>query len=109
MKPVHFYSCLSKALVAGLILTGALSTKVLAEEADPKWKEPYDTPVTITTVRGTGAVAFHFDPGDSISDNLWTRSFQNVLNVTVKTRNSVVSSPSAVYHNASPLAGFTPA
>ena len=44
MKPVHFYSCLSKALVAGLILTGALSTKVLAEEADPKWKEPYDTP-----------------------------------------------------------------
>ena len=51
MKPVHFYSCLSKALVAGLILTGALSTKVLAEEADPKWKEPYDTPVTITTVR----------------------------------------------------------
>ena len=45
MKPVHFYSCLSKALVAGLILTGALSTKVLAEEADPKWKEPYDTPV----------------------------------------------------------------
>ena len=24
-------------------------------------------------------------------------------------RNSVVSSPSAVYHNASPLAGFTPA
>lgn len=45
--------------MAGLILTGALSTKVLAEEADPKWKEPYDTPVTITTVRGTGAVAFH--------------------------------------------------
>ena len=58
MKPVHFYSCLSKALVAGLILTGALSTKVLAEEADPKWKEPYDTPVTITTVRGTERLHF---------------------------------------------------
>lgn len=106
MKPVHFYSCLSKALVAGLILTGALSTKVLAEEADPKWKEPYDTPVTITTVRGTGAVAFHFDPGDSISDNLWTRSFQNVLNVTVKT--DWVSSDYDIKLNLAMAAGKLP-
>ena len=106
MKPVHFYSCLSKALVAGLILTGALSTKVLAEEADPKWKEPYDTPVTITTVRGTGAVAFHFDPGASISDNLWTRSFQNVLNVTVKT--DWVSSDYDIKLNLAMAAGKLP-
>ena len=106
MKPVHFYSCLSKALVAGLILTGALSTKVLGEEADPKWKEPYDTPVTITTVRGTGAVAFHFDPGDSISDNLWTRSFQNVLNVTVKT--DWVSSDYDIKLNLAMAAGKLP-
>ncbi len=106
MRRMRSSHCLSKTFVVGLILTGTLLTKVQAEDTATKWKEPYDTPVTLTTVRGTGSVAFHFDPGDSISDNLWTRSFQNVLNVTVKT--DWVSSDYDIKLNLAMAAGKLP-
>lgn len=59
----------------------------LAEEntENEKWKQPYESEVTLTTVRGVGAVVFHFALGDSISENLWTRSFHDIINVDVKT------------------------
>ena len=106
MRLVHPHNSIAKIVAAGMFLTCVLSTSVQAEDTTPKWKEPYDTPVTITTVRGTGAVAFHFDPGDSISDNLWTRSFQNVLNVTVKT--DWVSSDYDIKLNLAMAAGKLP-
>ena len=106
MRLVHPHNSIAKIVAAGMCLTCVLSTSVQAEDTTPKWKEPYDTPVTITTVRGTGAVAFHFDPGDSISDNLWTRSFQNVLNVTVKT--DWVSSDYDIKLNLAMAAGKLP-
>ena len=61
MRLVHPHNSIAKIAVAGMCLTCVLSTSVQAEDTTPKWKEPYDTPVTLTTVRGTGAVAFHFD------------------------------------------------
>lgn len=49
------------------------------------WEEPYEETVTITTVRNGGDVAVASMDGDSLEDNLWTRSFKDVLNVDVKT------------------------
>lgn len=72
-------------IASGMLLSGVSAVTAGAEEITEKWKLPYETEVTLTTVRGVGSVAFHFEQGDSISENLWTRSFHDALNVNVTT------------------------
>lgn len=54
-----------------------------AAAARESWREPYPETVTLTVARES--VAYEFPEGDTIKDNIWTRSFKDKLNVDVVT------------------------
>ncbi len=46
------------------------------------WKQPYETMVNITTVKGTGSDQV-FEPGDDQANNPWTRAWKDELGIEV--------------------------
>lgn len=70
---------------AALVFFGINGIAQEETEGTDRWKVPCEETVTLTTARNVDAMAFDFDSGDSIEDNLWTRSFKDKLNVEVVT------------------------
>lgn len=63
----------------------AADTEVASAAAQQResWSEPYQETVTLTVARQS--VAYEFPEGDDITNNIWTRSFREKMNVEVVT------------------------
>lgn len=65
-------------------VSGSVQESKQTEVAGPvDWKEPYKDTVTLTVARESAP--YEFPDGDDITNNIWTRSFRDEMNVEVVT------------------------
>ncbi|MCL2338103.1 MAG: extracellular solute-binding protein, partial [Firmicutes bacterium] len=64
--------------------TNVAINNAAATTGNPNWNTPYTDTVTVT-IANDESPSFMFAPGESITDNLWTRRWKQTYNVEVKT------------------------